>query len=104
MMKRIRAATIAIVPMLPPAMATGIRCGEGNVGNECLLWARLLFSCLMIALASTRIDTFLWSPLVSCLSTTIASGLMEKMELRAAIAGKLVADSVSTCLMTKSVE
>merc|ERR1719234_1636639 len=88
MMKRIRAATMAMVPMLPPARATGIRWGEVIVGNECLLlWIRrLLFSCRMIALASTWIATLRF---VACLSTTIASGLMEKMGLRAAIIRQL---------------
>ena len=105
MMNRIRAATMAMVPMLPPARATGIRCGEAIVGKACpLLWIRrLLFRCRMIALASTLIANL---SLVACLSTTIASGLMEKMGLRVAISsrGKPATASVSICLMTKSVE
>lgn len=92
-----------MVPMLPPATATGIRWCEGSVGKVSL-WClrRLLFSCRMIALASTRIATFL----LDGLSTTIDSGLMAKMGLSATVSsdGKLVTASVSTCLMTKSVE
>ena len=104
MMKRTRAETMAIVPMLPPATATGVRWWDKGM-KECLCWLRrrLLFSCRMIALASTRIATFLFDGL----STTIDSGLMEKMVLRATVSsdGKsVVASSVSTFLITKSVE